>query len=594
MKLKITLFSSLLWVSTAYATSVMLSPNFNAGQGQLPSGYPDLTFQLSDGNWVKNISLPKTAKDADQLTIMSKASYPSVIYSQNTDIPLSSLSLQNGQRVAFRFNAATQLWEFQVNQLLRPNQSLDFSQSILNAVQISDESWVDEIGLPQTAADGALLKITSSSSKVSKVKTDNLLFASNFKLQRGDVMWFKYYKTLNKWVAESISARQVDVKSIAGTMLSVDAAVTQVNFSDGRWQANLSLARTAHDRDRIIVSSQASWPVKINNENINSQASLNLHAGDRYEFVFIADLGKWIIESSPIDKISGKGIVRSELADTRYPLTQVEINAQSWQPEFKLPNKAQIDDKIVLKSNATQLSFIKSNNGLKSILRPGETQRFVYRAGGWSVDSYSVDVLMVLHPDVVSTLGESAAKIRLIAATELTNLTAQNSNAQFYIRQVGVMSHAVEGSRIGQVLTNILKTPAIKNERERVGADMVYYESNGPDPDYCGLAIYSEKPSANNMAAIGMNGCGLSVMRHELGHNFGLIHDDDVESIYRGFRHVLGSTAMGGNSIDYYSSPSLYSPKYAIRLGEVGRIDAVALLNRNAPIIAQFKTAQSM
>lgn len=594
MKLKITLFSSLLWLSTAYAAGVTLSPNFNAGQGQLPSGYADLTFQLSDGNWVQNINLPKMGNDADQLTIVSKAAYLSVIYSQNTDIPLPSLSLQNGQRVVFRFNATTQLWELQGNQGLRPNQNLDFSQSMFNAVQISDEHWVDEISLPQTAVDGALLKITSSSTKASKVKTDHVLFASNFKLQRGDVMWFKYYQALNKWVAESISARQVDVNSIAGTMASVDAAVTQVHFSDGHWQANLSLPRTAHDRDRIIVSSQASWSAKINNENINSRASLSLHAGDRYEFVFIADLGKWIIESSPITKIGGKGLLRSQLADIRYPFTQVEINAQSWQPEFKLPIKAQVDDKIVLKSTATQVSFISSNNGLKSILRPGETQRFVYRAGGWSVDSYSVDVLMVLHPDVIRTLGESAAKIRLIAATELTNLTAQNSNAQFYIRQAGVMSHAVQGSRMGQVLSNILTTPAIKNERDRVGADMVYYESNEPAPEYCGLAITAVVPHINNMAAMGMNKCGLSVMRHELGHNFGLTHDDDVENIYRGFRHVLGSTAMGGNSIDYYSSPSLYSPKYALRLGEAGRIDAVALLNRNAPIIAQFKTAQPM
>lgn len=595
MKLKITLLSSLFWVSTVYAASVMLSPNFNAGQGQIPSGYADLTFQVSNGNWVNNISLPKTANGGDLLTISSRATYPSVIYTFNTDIPLPSLSLQNGQSYRFKFNAVQQQWQLQVDQLWPSSQGWNFTQSIVQVMQINDEQWASEIRLPQTAVDGTLIKIISNTSKVSKVNTDNLLFASSFNLRRGDVVWFKYYKELNKWVPESISARQIDVKDIGTNLTRVDAAVTQVNFSDANWQASLSLPKTAQDRDRIIVSSTAAWAAKINNSNIRSQASLSLKQGDRYEFVFIADLGKWIIDSSPIGKINSKALMPSQLADIQYPLTQVEINAQSWQAEFKLPNKAQVDDKIVLKSNATQVSFIRSRNGLKSILRPGETQRFVYRPTGWAVDSYSIDVLMVLHPEVINSLGESAAKVRLLAAMELTNLTAQNSSAQFYLRQAGVISSAVQGENLDKVVSNILDTPAIKNERDRVGADMVYYESKGPDPDYCGMAISAVEPKPDYMAAVGISSCSLAVMRHELGHNFGLQHhDENMQTIYRGFHHALGSTAMGGNSLDYYSSPSLYSPKYAVRLGEEGRIDAVALLNRNAPIIAQFKSANSM
>ena len=49
---------------------------------------------------------------------------------------------------------------------------------------------------------------------------------------------------------------------------------------------------------------------------------------------------------------------------------------------------------------------------------------------------------------------------------------------------------------------------------------------------------------------------------------------------------------MGGNSLNYYSSPKLYSPKYAVRLGEEGKIDAVSLINKNAPIIANFAMAK--
>lgn len=592
MKLKLTLLASLLCVSTVFAAGIVFTPEFNSEQEELPSGQPDLILTMRNGQWIKHISLPKTAKSGDKITIRNDADYESTISTHNIDIPLDKLTLKKGQQLQFKFSAVQQQWHYQVEQSVQVQPVLSLGQALVNSVQITSSNWLDRIRLPYIAADGALLKISSEAEQVSSIDPDGLLFASSFKLKRGDVQWFRYYQALNKWVPESIQARQVNVQQIGQVMTSVDAAVTQVNFSDGNWVTDFTLPATAQDRDRIVVSSTASWPAKINNRHIQTQASLTLKQGDRYEFVFIADQGQWVLLSFPVDYINAQELKNSQLNAQYYPLSQLELSSQSWRPEIKLPRKAQIDDKIVVKSHANQSTFISSANGLSSFLRPGETQRYVYTAKGWAVDSYTLDVLMVLHPDVVNQLGESAAKLRLLAAMELTNLTAQNSHAQFYIRQAGVMISAVPGTTMSKTLSNILHSTAIKNERERVAADMVYYESLGPDPDYCGLAFSSVKPVAQYMAAMGIHSCGISVMRHELGHNLGLQHDyDEMVTVHRGFRHVLGSTAMGGNTLNYYSSPKLYSPHYAVRLGEEGRIDAVSLLNKNAPIIAKFRSA---
>lgn len=593
MKLKKTIILSLLCLFITDATAVLISPNSNQLQGTLPIGHENLTFQLRDGDWVPNLFLPWYGQDGDSVIIKSSAAYASQISNLKTDLPFP-LSIKNNQSYQFKFNAKTRLWHLQFEKTLSPNQSPDFNQAALQTVVINDDNWVSNLRLPQGARDGSMLKISSESQKITRINSEGVLFASTLSLKKDEAHWYRYYQALNKWVAESTTARQFDVKKVGPKMVTVNAALTQVNFSDANWLENLTLPVNAQDRDRIIVTSTAAWPAKINNTNINSNASLTLLKNDRYEFVFIADQEKWIIDSAPMTALVEKKLVQSQLPDVLYPVTKVIVNPSNWQAALQLPNKAQIDDKVILESSALQTIQVSSKNGLKASLRNGETQRYIYTAKGWVADSHTIDLLLVIDPAVVMKIGESAAKLRLLAGLELTNLTAQNSNAQFYMRQAGVVNQAIQGKDLYEVMDNILLTPTVLSERNRVGADMVYYESNEQAKGICGLGFSSiNAPKPDSMVALGLNSCGISVMRHELGHNFGLQHyNDDQDTIHRGFNHILGSTAMGGNNLNYYSSPKLYSPKYAVRLGEAGKIDAVSLLNKNAPIISGFRTAK--
>ena len=45
-----------------------------------------------------------------------------------------------------------------------------------------------------------------------------------------------------------------------------------------------------------------------------------------------------------------------------------------------------------------------------------------------------------------------------------------------------------------------------------------------------------------------------ATMRHEVGHNLGLYHNGST-NIGSGFAHPLGSTAMGGNNINFIRVP---------------------------------------
>ena len=125
----------------------------------------------------------------------------------------------------------------------------------------------------------------------------------------------------------------------------------------------------------------------------------------------------------------------------------------------------------------------------------------------------------------------------------------------------------------------------IQNERNRVKADAVYYQGN---EEGCGLAWVNKSPLAYNMLGTSSTNCGLSVMRHEFGHNMGVDHNDSNDPA-RGFAHPLGSTIMGGNSLPFFSSPTLYHPKYGYRLGLANKTDALSMINKNAPVVAQFR-----
>ena len=492
MKLKKILLSSLLCLSFSDATAIQLSPNTNDSSGLLPTGHEHLTFQLSNGDWVKTIYLPWYGQEGDLITINSTATLASKISHSNLDVP-DSFFINANQSFNFKHNAKTRIWELQFEKTLTPSQTPDFSQALPQWIVINDDTWVSNLRLPRSVADGSLLKVSSNTNKITRINREGMLFPSTFSLKKGETHWYRYNKSLNQWVPETITARQFDVKKVGAKMVTVNAAVTQVNFTNSSWVESLTLPSNAQDRDRIIVRSKAMAPAKINNTNINTNASLNVYYGSRYEFVFIEDLDKWVLISAPTTELTEDKLSKSQLDDTVYPVTKVGINQSNWQAEFKLPNKAQIDDKVIFESNASEKTQISSNNGLKAQLRNGETQRYIYTAKGWVADSHTLDLLLVLDPEVVAKIGESAAKLRLLSSIELTNLTAQNSNAQFYIRQAGMIHAAVPGDSIYKVLVNVLSIPAVKNERKRVGADMVYYESKSLDQGYCGLGYVPRK-----------------------------------------------------------------------------------------------------
>jgi hypothetical protein len=481
LSLRVICIAGLLAASAVYA-STTLSPNQNSNSGNIPTGYADLKFVLANGNWVKNIYLPNNANNLDKVTIQSTAGYKSYLDTSNTNLPIEVLEIQSGDTFQFVYNSTSKKWVAQLATVSPSNNSqveqIALSNIKLQQVSVADGKWAKTIVLPTNVMDGALVQIVSTAAYASEISKDNLLFGSSYNLNNGSEYWLKYNAALQKWVPEFIKPVKINVKDIGTSLNAVTTPVTEVNFADANWVSNFTLPTTANDRDRIIIKSTATWVAKINNTNTNSSATLSLKTGDQYEFMYVTDKAHWVLMSAPTKTISSSSTIASTLPNMTQPTLKVNISDSNWKQNINLPTTAQVGDKVILSSTAGTNSFITAANGLSTTIKTGENRRFVFTAQGWAVDSYTIDMLLVNSPEVSTILGESASKLRMIEGLNLTNLTAENSSAKFYLRQTGYLTYKIPAATLLDAINVGRSDTTVQAERKRVLADGVYYQGN--------------------------------------------------------------------------------------------------------------------
>lgn len=586
-KFKIAALANLLVLTTAYATTI-LTPNQNNQNGQIPSGYNDLVFKLSDGNWTKNLFLPTQPEHNQIVTIESDATYVAYIDTLATDMPVDVLEIKKAQKYSFKYDANAQKWKVNLSEQFPNNGVSSFTVNIgnnpISKFSVEDGRWTGEVRFPNQADDGQWITVESRATYDTKIDTSNLLFNSNYKIKKGQTYWFKYNAELAKWVPEYIQPLVVNVST--SQISTPETAVTHLQFLPSSTVNQITLPSRANDRDRIVVTSTSTQAKKVNNSYLATQATLTVNQGDRYEFMYVADRNHWVLVSAPNKKYQASELTGGKLPAITTPVTRIEAGDGNYQPVINLPTQAQVDDKVVVKSQATW-AFDVAATGLNYRVEKGDQVRFTYTSAGWKKETHTIDILLVNSPKVNQTFGENAAKIRLAESIDVTNETAENSGATFYIRPVGYINYQIPAADglLNTALGNSRDDKTVQNERTRLKADGVLYQGT-EGGEGCGWAYV--QASKYNMTANQNVECGINVARHEFGHNLGVHHNDYEDGSNRGFHHPLGSTALGGNSLPFYASPNLYSPKYGMRLGAENSVDALKMINSYTATVAAY------
>lgn len=577
----------------SFSTTISLSPNSNHGSGNIPPNYGVINFSVGNGNWTGTLTLPNSAKNGAVINIKSTAQYNTNIVTTNTDIPLSTIVLKNGESQNFIYSAVESRWIAQSIKTFTPNTDgatvPDLTGFSLSRYAMSNGNWTGTVTLPATAADNTVLMVNSDADLNAQISSTNIMYASTLNLRKGDRYAFIFRANLNRWVPVKTPVRTVAAPLATSALTSITAPQTEVVFDDAHWTSVITLPATAGDRDKIVVRSTAAQPAEISNTNLAYQGTLKVNKNDRYEFIYIQEKNLWVMQSYPTKAYQLKDLAAGQVPDSAMPRITVNAANNNWQSALLLPVTAKVGDQVIVQNDADADVSVSAQSATfaSQTLSKGDVVRFIRNSSNqWTAETRTVTMLLVYSDQAVDRLGASAMKARLVEGVRLTNEALQNSLVNFYVKAVGYIQHELQGDTLGDVINYGRTDTVVQSQRDALKADAVYYEGT---EDGCGLAWVNQYPSKYNMIGSGSLNCGTTVMRHEFGHNMGLNHggEGSAPRVYaQGY--TLLATIMGGNAIPYYSSPNLYTKDVGIPMGIVDQIDETRALNENSEAVSKF------
>ncbi len=577
----------------ATAFTPATNPNQLEQGGLIPSGYAVVDFVMSNGNWTGTLVLPSTAKQGDVINIKNQATYSSEVRMGSTDLPIDSLTLKTNETMKFVYDATIKKWHFLVNTTHSPNtkgSTIPASSpgDFLVHYHLQDGDWTPNIALPADAKDGQLAWVTSSATSGSKIDPQNMLYTSTWALANGDAYLLRYFAPLQKWVPLALpksvlhpTVSQLPLPTKPKTEVAILPNMTTID--------ELILPEKAGDRDTLSVVNLSKYAVRISNKNSTFTGSMVLYnnKASPYRFVFDAQKNNWMLQSSPIANWTSANNRGNYMPIATTPVSNYNVTNATFKSTVFLPYSAKTGDQVLVRNGAFAPFNINSVDGNvnNQIIKSQEVVRFIRNERRqWVRDTNSITLLMVYSSDAAQQLGDAAMRTRMNEGLRLTNEALHNSNAKFFFQSVGLLKHKIAGTTLGDAITLGRTDPVVQNTRNQSKASAVYYEGI---EDGCGLGwVNTNGNSAFNMISAGSLNCGVTVMRHELGHNMGLPHTAD----YPNYPQLgLVPDVMGGNRLPYYTNPNVFSPDLSLSMGVPSLVDGVSVMNRNAITTAKFR-----
>lgn len=359
---------------------------------------------------------------------------------------------------------------------------------------------------------------------------------------------------------------------------------------DGAWVKSVTLPKTARDGDTIVIKSSATWSSKILPNNTIYSTSISLKTGNEYQFNYIGDQQKWRLDgASAKNKYQAWELDSGIIPSLTSQETTVNFADGNWVRDLYLPTPSPENFRVVVDSKATWSFTVR---GLKNYyqsktIRTGDRVTFIVNSSGAWEELTHIDMLMLYSDKLANRIGETAARARAYESFNLTNDALENSGANFRLRLVGLRKVAAKNhwTHIYDPLRELRNDETVQGWRNQLKADALYYEGTESG---CGLGWLNVITSSYNMIGTGSINCGTNVMRHEFGHNMGLMHGGNGTDgqYWRGYNTVR--SIMGGNRIPYYSTPLRYTAD-GTRMGIPGRIDAVRRINEVSKTISNYR-----
>lgn len=519
--------SALLLTATAATATALprldLTPRSNSFHEQLPSGDYAINFTVSDDDWMDRVRLSRQLTSVASIFNQASSGRPFQIVAPFSELPVGTFTVPAGDWINFYQDKAGE-WKFaghNIRLLEGPNTATWTipwqDRTLATLVTLRNGKHAGEIELPYEPRPFDTVMISNEASGSSSVLARDTLFPkSRLVLHSGDKQQFVYDPAFRKWKLIFSTSRPVPPEQAAQRPT---APRTTVTVTDSAWAARIKMPTITWERDRRVVRSLAAMPSQVEANEVYNGAPLSLRKGDEYEFVYTEEVGggtpRWHMLRYPTRRVNLYNLQHGKLADADSVLTWLTAGNGTRNATVTLP-PAGDGARVVIDNTSDKVKSV-TGPGLDIEVLPREQVSLrVDGKGNWVRQTVTIDLLFALteHHGNVGTKEEALALMKNSLA--LTNQALDNSGAAFRFREAGSTVVAF-GDVTSAMARALAKDATVQAERDRVGADGIYYAGTGTG---CS-ATYRDQVEQALVAATSLL-CPETTLRETLGKTLGL------------------------------------------------------------------------
>ena len=330
--------------------TLFTSPN-ELGSNVLPSGYDEVIFELSDGNWINNIILPEYPEDKCSVVIRTSATWDAVL-----QLPLvAPVEIKTGNQYTLEYDADIQQWNIKASsiQYLSPNSVgnvIPDNPQNMSYYSMNNCNYATEVTLPAIARNGDTILIRSTACEKSKVSADTILYSGETVIEHGEQYVFKYYSSCNMsgWIRDSVNLESFDdtnneilnlTKNISIDGNKIPKYTLEGSLSDINGEISDSIEHTrVFDENGDTIHEKVKERSKRSISNKLSTTPDQLGSGilpsDYDDIVFELYDGNWTKDVIlPLQPVDGTRVVIKSTAtfdaDLHLPFTKLKITSDS-------------------------------------------------------------------------------------------------------------------------------------------------------------------------------------------------------------------------------------------------------------------------
>ncbi|HBP02289.1 MAG TPA: hypothetical protein DD677_03740 [Stenotrophomonas sp.] len=527
-------------------------------------------FSVTDGDWIDKIRLPDSFNLLDVINNATSSGKTLEIHDSITYVAGTPLKLAAGRALHFSSrHASGEAYPWSKTFQSVPNSTqwqIPRNSDVIAHYKLSDGRHAPELILPPDGQAFDTITIENNATFTTTVLGTHTAFPDQrITVASGESVRAEFDPVARQWMWVHAPFKKKPVYNRNARV----SHRTVMELQDGEWASLVGPPSSAFDRDRLILRSNATWDSEVQvNKGDHVSQYLPLRRGDEYEFIFLAETGRWHVLRQPSHSIETTDRKEVRLKDEGYGVIEVTApRGGTTTPNVILPKPRQGLRVIAVGHPVTTMNIIADNLNVP-VLNDEKIAFAVNGAGHWERETRTIDLLWALDMSSTEIPKRWDALTLMRENIRLANEALENSGATFRYRLVGnpIEQFTYPGLDLRRVPAILARDRKLHALLKQHAADGIYYGGSNlwARPEVCDdhFNSYNEKVLVIATALT----CPTTSFRRTAGFVVGVPNNSVAKPV-----QVIGS----GDQFPFYPSPHRLLPdgRWAVNPGQEHVLD---------------------